>query len=770
MIARTDPGPGTSFVRSRGLAALTLLFFVSGISGLIYQVLWLRLLALVFGVTVYAASTVLASFMGGLALGSLAAGRFARRLRNPLRAFGIVELLIGVSALATPAALDLAGHAYAWLHGSTGGSAWLVLARFLCSFGVLLLPTSLMGATLPLVIGSSLVRQGPLGQRVGLLYGANTGGAIAGAVASGFFLIGAVGISSTFLIAAALNALVGTAAVLLSRTWKPDAPPQPAGPTEPAGRLTRLRALVLVVFALSGFTALAFEVVWFRVLVLFVPATTYAFTTMLAAVLLGISAGSLMVAPLLRRERDWVAVLACLEIAIGVVAIAALTTLSEHYEGGSGAARLLTVSLTAILPPALLMGMAFPIGARLWIDRAASAAAVARRTAILNACNLAGAIVGSIAAGFWLLPMFGSRASLIAIGSINLLAGLALAACIPSRLPRVLVSIGGAGAFAAAAAQTPDVVALALARRVPPAERLVWREEGLQTTVTVHVRPTGGRTLYLDGLHQANDSPDMVHVHRQIGLLPMLLHEDPRDALVIGLGGGATAGAVSQFPGVSLDIVELSGSVVRGASWFSHVNYDVVNRPNVRLRVDDGRNYLLLTRDRYDVVTADIIQPIHAGAGNLYSREYFELVRRVLRDDGLALQWVGHRSETEYTLIMRTFARVFPHITTWVNGTLMLGSTRPLRIDRAAFERRLADPAVATAAKAIGIASFDDLAGLYTGGPAQVASLLGDGPVLTDDRPLVEYHLSLPPSGRPDFDRLRSDIAEILASPGGGTP
>ena len=165
--------------------------------------------------------------------------------------------------------------------------------------------------------------------------------------------------------------------------------------------------------------------------------------------------------------------------------------------------------------------------------------------------------------------------------------------------------------------------------------------------------------LYLDGLHQANDSQEMVRIHAEIGHLPMLLHPDPNRALVIGLGGGVTAGAVSAHD-TTVDVVELAHSVVAAAPFFSHVNRDLLNRPNVRLRVDDGRNYLLLTDQRYDVLTADIIQPIHAGAGNLYSREYFMLARRVLRDGGLMLQWIGHRDEEHYRLIMRTFLDVFP--------------------------------------------------------------------------------------------------------------
>ena len=186
-----------------------------------------------------------------------------------------------------------------------------------------------------------------------------------------------------------------------------------------------------------------------------------------------------------------------------------------------------------------------------------------------------------------------------------------------------------------------------------------WRDEGAQTAVSVHASQFQ-HVLYLDGLHQANDQPAMVALHRAIGHLPMVLHGAPKDVLVVGMGGGATPGAVSQYPDANVAVVELSDSVRKAAPFFAHVNYDLLNRPNVNVRIDDGRNFLSLTERRFDVITADIIQPGHAGAGHVYSKEYFTLVRNALKDDGVVLQWIGHRPFVEYTLIMRTFLEVFP--------------------------------------------------------------------------------------------------------------
>ena len=208
----------------------------------------------------------------------------------------------------------------------------------------------------------------------------------------------------------------------------------------------------------------------------------------------------------------------------------------------------------------------------------------------------------------------------------------------------------------------PDPYESAVEHRYP-GERVLWQEEGVQTTVSIHETFDGGRAMYLDGLHQASTHPDVLRFHRLIGALPATLHPEPRRALVVGLGGGATPGALATVDGVRVDIVELSEEVVRGARLFADVNYDVIDRANVHIRIDDARNYLLLSDRRYDVVTADLIVPTTAGAGKLWSVEYWELARDALAPGGIMLQWVGDRRPEQYRMIVRSFQHVFPHTT-----------------------------------------------------------------------------------------------------------
>ncbi|MCA1584926.1 MAG: fused MFS/spermidine synthase [Acidobacteria bacterium] len=745
--------PTRTSSRAPARLALLTLFFFSGACGLTYQVLWLRQLSLVFGVTVYAASTVLAAFMTGLGLGSVAAGRVLARTDRPLVAFGIAEILVGISAVASPVLLDSASLVYAALSGVAPESLGLLtLARFLCSFVVLLIPTALMGLTLPLLSASTLVRGSSFGSRVGTLYATNTAGAVAGVLVTGFHLIGTIGMQRTFFLAGALNVAIGVLAWLLSRRVderRADDVAEPFSIEPRAIPITlswqrQAQAAVLILIVISGLASLALEIVWFRILVQFLPATTYAFTTMLATVLAGIAVGGAAASRLLARPRDLLGWLAAVQMATGVAALSSSSFLAWSYQAGWRTSGAIQASVAAILPAALLMGLSFPVALRLGAVRAAGdlhdRTAVGRRVGRLYALNVLGAIAGSLAGGFVLLPLLGTRLALVALSGVYVASGLMLAAVHPRRGRSALIGMAGLALFAMTAPRTPDPFAAAFARRHGSNMRELWRDDGAQTAVSVH----GSRlrhSLFLDGLHQANDTGEMVRLHRIIGHLPMALHPAPADALVIGLGGGATPGAVSQHGSTRVQVVELSDGVRRAARFFAHVNYDVLNQPNVLLRLDDGRNFLMLTDQRFDVVTADLIQPIHAGAGNLYSREYFALVRRALRPGGLVLQWIGHRPETQYKLIMRTFADVFPGTTLWFDGNLMVGSVEPLRLSREDFEAKLHDPRTREALAAVG----------------------RPGLLLTDDRPLVEYHRSLPANDPPaNLSKLRGDVKRLL--------
>lgn len=761
----------------RNWRAVFALFFFSGIAGLVYQVLWLRRLSLVFGVTVYAATTVLASFMAGLAIGSLLAGWLLRRRVPPLRAFAAAEILVGLTGVASPWLLEAASALYLQVHQLAPESlGWLTVARLVCSFTILALPTTMMGMTLPLLsaavsaIRTHHVSSGSTGSTIGTLYAINTAGAMAGTLASGFFLIPAIGIGRTFLVAAVTNVAVGGIAWWMSRNEEaaPLAAVAVATPPAPDQQNRHLFPAVYWVVAISGFAALGLEVLWFRLMLQFVTATSEAFTAMLATVLAGIAIGGWLAARMLRRRLNLPFWLTVVQAGTGLTTIAAMSILLWTVKHGWDTMSLWRAVGIAILAPSIAMGVGFSLAlgaASLTPGR--ETGGLGDRIGRLYALNVIGAIAGSLVAGFVLLPRLGAMASLVTLAACFVASGALLAAA-RKGWPQVVVVVLVVAAFIPIARRIGDPFKIAIDRRYGDLLPEFWRDEGAQTAVSVRATRLQ-HVLYLDGLHQANDQPAMVKLHRTLGHLPMVLHGAPRDVLVVGMGGGATPGAVSQHAGVQVEVVELSGSVVKAAPFFAHVNYDLLNAANVRVRVDDGRSFLTFNDRRFDVITADIIQPGHAGAGHVYSREYFSLVRRALKPQGIVMQWIGKRPSVEYRLIMRTFLEVFPHATLWHDGEFMIGALQPLQIDPGALARMRAHPSTREALDAVGLTHFAVLRAWFTAGPDEMRALVGPGPVLTDDRPLVEYHHWLPPaSAQPplDLSSFKGDVGRVVA--GGG--
>jgi spermidine synthase len=631
-----------------------------------------------------------------------------------------------------------------------------------------------MGATLPLVVQSAITRNDRIGGKIGLLYAINTSGAIVGALIAGFYFISELGVARSFQIAAATNIAIGIVALIASSRLNPVTPapenpePQPLEPLEPV----EPRAAVLWVFFISGLMSLALEIIWFRMLVLFLRPTAYAFTIMLACVLAGIAIGSVIAAPLLRRRRNWLPILAVIQGVIGVTAVLSFNALTRSQQAIEAAtpvfarlgldtylAPLAASSMIAMLPTTILLGLAFPIGLTLWAGDSTSGD-TSRRVSVFYSLNVVGAILGSVLAGFVVLPQLGSRWGLIVTAGLATASSILLAMQLRRTQPRAAIgiAIGSAALYAGGAAIAVDPFDVAF-ERFHRRETLLWRQEGAQTTVAVHERPGNPpmRVMYLDGNHQANDSQATAFIHHRIGALPVMLHPRPKTALVVGLGGGATPGAVARM-NVDVDVVELSQAVVAGSAFFKNINFDLLSRPNVRLHVDDGRNFMLMNRKKYDVITADIILPRHAGAGALYSREYFELVRRSLNDGGLVMQWNGAESATEYKLLLRTFLSVFPHTTLWADGGLMLGSTKPFTISRTNYDARRQ--------------TFEqfpwDLATLkriYSAGPEEARAFAGEGPILSDDRPVIEYFLSLPKDDGPGGYRGANSPIEQIITP-----
>lgn len=747
-------------------------FFLSGAAALVYQVLWTRRLSLAFGVTVYAASTVLAVFMAGLAIGSYIAGRVSDRVERPVRVFALVELLIGLTALITPFALQGVESIYVGVAPSLNDSAILkTIVRGLLSFVALIGPAILMGSTYPLLLRAASRTATGLSTSAALLYGVNTAGAIAGTLAGSLWLVPALGMRKAFWAAAGINVTVAAAAWIFGRNLGAGDAPAAAETTSSVDAPSDgARRAVLMVMVISGAVSLALEIIWFRILVFFLRPTTYAFASMLAAVLLGMAAGSLIVTPMLKRRRNWVFALGVLEALIAIMALTSLYGIVRSYDLMEWMWKLtwlkppfdyvlplLGSAALALLPTSLLLGAAFPIGVVLW--SAGDQTGMGRRIGTLYASNVAGAIIGSIAAGFVLVPVLGARASLILIAALPLLGAVAL--FLTSGAKSAKLAAGGALlVFAGTSFTVPDIFRDVVARRYDN-QKILWHSEDAQTTVDV-TQEGGSHQLLIDGMHHATDRDGEVTLHRDIGLLGLAVHPNPSHILVVGMGGGATAGAASVMPGSITQVVELSPSVVAAGAWFKTANHSVLDNPQVKFRIDDGRNFLLTTNKKFDVITADLILPHLAGAGNLYSKDYFELARRSLTPNGVMVQWIAADTEYQYKMMLRTFAATFPYVTLWVNHQLAVGSNQPLELREEDFDRKVLSPQTRGAFTSKGITDFKTLLSVYSAGTKEVRDYVGDGPILTDDLPIIEYFLSMPKGGpAPDQSVMKGKLTDV---------
>lgn len=806
--------------------AVLIIFFISGASGLIYEVVWTRMLTLVFGSTVFAISAVLTSLMAGLALGSFYFGRLADNQERPLRVYAYLEAGIGIFALIFPLILWLLNGTYVFIHRQIYASFYpLSLIRFVLSFLVLLIPTALMGATLPIISKFYVERRDNLGWDMGRLYSLNTFGAMVGTLAAGFFLVNFLGVNWTLRLAAFINLAIAAIAFFLERQYEQRFAAQRrilraipfaeeglfrpildvredeeeeerepmfksaprAGTPMPEPWEEELFSLALDeeeeyeeaerpyadfivklafwAFAISGYCSLAYEVLWTRLLVFFLGSTTYAFATILAAFLFGIAAGSFIFAKVADRWRNLPALFGTVQLGIGLLAILLLPAFGELWDIRTslpgGRIWSFFAGLIVMLPPTILMGGSFPLVARIYtpnINR------LGRRIGNLYSINILGAIAGFLLPGFVLIPLIGIQKSIILIASINAIMGGLLIFCsqIPPRFRWSVVAITLAILVmgnVAIPSDVPVVLKSAIFKFQQPGGRLIGYNEDIGTSVTAMADVDGIRRLYVDEHQVATDSRRDSPSHRVIAHLPLLLHKRPKRALVVGFGMGVTTHAITQH-GVEVDAIEISRGVIKANKYFTSANGNVLKNPLVHPYEDDGRNFILTTRNKYDVISTRIIPPlVSSGSSSIYSKDFYELCKRVLTADGIMCQWVSlHRlPEKYYQMIIRTFIEVFPHTTLWYKYTpdfvILIGTPEKLRINYQDFIARAQIPTISKGLR------HDDLDGIslldsFMMNEETVKKYVGAGPIHTDDKPRLEFFGSIPSDA--DYKNLRS--------------
>lgn len=732
-------------------------FFLSGGAGLIYEVVWMRELSLTFGVTTYAAATVLSIFMGGLAMGGYFFGRRIDRNPDPLVTYAWIEVGIGAYAVCVPSLLHALRTPYTFLRQLDLSYPALTLCRGLLAAAVLVLPTVLMGGTLPVLARAFIRGDEDVGKQAGSLYFVNTTGAIAGCLLTGFLLIEHLGLRGTTQVAAAMNLLCAAAAAGLARSSGAELPQRsaPARSHSVERKNAGVALLALVAIGVSGFSALGYEVLWTRALQRYLYNSTYAFTTMLATFLAGIALGSGLASAMLHRIARPLGLFALFQFFVAVgflasaVAFANLPGYSAALLGGDvvrsfgESIRVMFVRASLVLfLPALSLGASFPVAIELCTH---GAAGVGQRVGHVYAVNTVGAIAGSLAAAFAFIPTIGMQGTLVALITINLVQSLILAVASSSATQtRAMLGVLGTLAIAAILWKIPRD--LFVRTFVSPDQRLVFYREGATDTVGV-VETKGQRTIQYED-QRGTAGTFTYRRNFLLGHLPLLLHRGvPETVLHICFGVGNSLSAVAAHTSVKrVDNVELSPHVLEAAQYF-WTNNNVLADSKVRTVIDDGRNFVMATRGLYDVIELEPPETFTAGVINLYTLEFYRDAADRLAPDGLMLQWVpeGEATLDDERRLFRAFVEVFPNATAWElledGHLLFIGGKLPFRVDYLLLKQKMQEERVQRDLQLIGIRDVDHLLSFFIFDPPAFAEFASQVPPVTDDLTVLDFSI-----------------------------
>jgi spermidine synthase len=818
-------------MKSRNLR-VSLLLAGSGLTALVYQVAWMRELRLVFGFSTGASAAVVAIFMGGLGIGSWILGRRADQAARPLAFYGKLELAIAGSAALSPALLWLVRLAYVALGGSARlGIAGGTLARLMLSALVLAVPTVLMGGTLPAATRAVETEEDRGRRLLALVYGSNTLGAVVGTLLSTFYLLEALGTRQTLWAACVINAFVGLAAIAWSGPVQADsvdqsamaaAEPPPttapdvvdgrtnrkekkgrrremsaqASPDLPAGpaAVTPMR-FVLAAAALTGFAFTLMELVWYRMLSPLLGGSTYTFGLILAVALLGIGLGSLMrsmwggaaTLSAFAATCAFEAVLLAAPYGLGdsVAILAALLRPIGAFGFGGFVFGWAAVAALVVFPPAFLAGLQFPILISLLGEGREK---VGTHVGLAYAWNTAGALLGSLAGGFGLLPLLSAPGTWVFV--TLLLAALAIVALLISLGRRertrwrwwvpsgaVAVSLAFVSATGPTAAWRHSPIGAGrvdLAKSSPnrlqewvrdQRRHSVWEADGIESSVAL-LTTSGGLAFAVSGKIDGNsrtDAPTQV----MGGLIGAALHPRPRRALVIGLGTGSTAGWLAAVASIErVDVVELERAILHVAEVCAPVNRSVLSSPKLHVVIGDAREYLLTSRESYDVIFSEPSNPYRAGISSLFTEEFYGAVRDRLAPGGIFLQWLqGYEVDSQTVrTVYATLQTAFPQVESWFSrrqDLILAGTKEPISYDVAALRTRLAEEPFRSALPAAwGITGLEGFLSHYVARPSFITGLLAGErtPINTDDRNVVEFALarSLGQDTRFDLDKSRA--------------
>ncbi len=746
---------------------------------------------MIFGVSSHAISSVVAAYMGGLALGSYLFGRFADRRSVSLRIYALLELGIAVSAIMLQMIFPLIDRLFIQLNQNFGSySIVFIIFRFLLCFAALMIPTTLMGATLPVVSKFFISKIKKVGEKIGWLYSVNTIGGVLGCLTTGFIMLRFIGADLTVWVAAGLNicaAILAMACQLYFGKTAQKNPSQSIDDTHspapqpifainsPADeeKIRSFKRLLIVLYGIAGFTSIAYEVLWSRVLVYLLGNDIYSFTTILSTFLIGIALGSYLFARFADKSKKLVATFGLLQLGIGFSSALFLSALGRGFLNGSNLHVYLNFckSFILIFTPTFLMGATFPIIIKLLTSNVKK---LGGNIGNIYSVNTIGGIVGSLTAGFILLPILGAQKGIILLSAISILLGVTALAAAPvptlSRGKTSMIVLAAIAAMIIGAINIKPTAVYSKAFYGDNLREILYYHESAEASLTVLRGKYNSRGLNINGETTAYTEFRDLLVHKMLAHVPALLAKEAENALVIGFGLGSTAHSLSQYPLKRIDCAELVPKEKETAQFFIPENNNILDHPNFNFINADGRNYLKTSKVKYDIISMNAIHP--KNSPYLYTREFYQLCRQRLSAKGVMCAWVP--TNTPYfSSLIKTFQTVFPHASLWFCNTghmVLIGTPEKLQIDFQYWQTMLKKDNIKS-----------DLADLLIHDPVQLLSFMitaeealdkyTEGSIIqTDDLPKIEFEHFTDESNDiiiSNFDRLlnhRSHAIDYLTN------
>lgn len=707
---------------------------------------WLKKLQLIFGVTTPSVVAILISFMAGLSLGSFVIGKFSSRIKRPLLFYGILEGIIGFYALFIDIFFKVLDKIFIFLYNPLSETPFFFdFLRFLLSLIVLLLPTFLMGGTLPLLVQGTEKIGEFFGKKTGLLYGLNTLGAFSGTFFSTFYLIPYFGFKISNFTAILLNFIILFCVLLI---YKKEIFKEKK--LEEFGFQYKKYFLLVIFF--MGFSSFGYEILWNRILVLHTGSNVYAYGLVLCNILLGIGLGSLFYPVFSRKIKDNVKILGFLELFLGIFGIfqiylfinlTDILTFFAKFPWRSAQDQifgsLFLGTLSCLFIPTLLMGFSFPLSLKLFARGNETPGHIAGK---VYAFNTFGCILGTIATGLFLIPLFGTSTAFFTVIIINLF------------LSFILLKNKGEKAISLI-----FILFLIFFSYFFPREKVftsagVYRDEvdkivAFKEDITgaiIAIQKPNGLSLEINGINVAGTSPDLYIIQKLQGHIPLLLSRDPKNVLHIGLGSGGTLNTVSKYPVEKIIVAEISPGIIYVSSkYFKDINENVFDDKRVEIKISDGRNYVLATKEKFDVILSDSIHPKYFGNGFLYTKDYFELIYRKMGEDGIASMWLPLYSLTlkNYKEILRAFSDVFPYTTVWwfpepMNSfTIVTGSKSPFDFNK--FIKKMEEEKIKEDLTKINLSEKEKMLSCLILNEKNLKKFLENTRPHIDDLPTVEY-------------------------------